>query len=233
MMNSKYETYIHTNKYINYNFFGNKDKFNKLNIIMLIDKKNVKVKELKSICKGLGITCKGTKSELISRIESFDVSTNFDDNLENYIDSDIVPDIEPNMFHHIASDIVPDIEPNIFQMNHFDLDMEYAKNEELMDSKLLIQEQDKEYEEALKIDKLKTAEKKFGSNDYKNISSNEIDLIAEKLNISFINDPSREYKINTLITLHNHLNETKSPDKEEDIQLSKKDMMSARLKYFS
>ena len=198
---------------------------------MFIDKRNIRIKELKSICKGLGISCKGTKSELIERIENYN----------SYLEHDILNHSnETYELDEINNTTFLETEPESFN-NDSQIDESsnnYLKN---METKYLMEEQDEEYNLALKADKLKTAESKFNSKEYEKLDTYELDLLAEKSDISFLNEPSKDFKLEVLIKLNIDFNksvnenvEADYDDHEEDeVPLSKDELITARLRYFS
>lgn len=172
---------------------------------MIVNKK-LKVKELKSICKGLGIQNKGNKSELIKRIQEHEQSMSYYD--------------EPNFR---TEDTSSQIENTTINTDNI---------ETSIDRNILVQQQDYEYAESLKQDILKIAILKMEAFDYDSICVDEIKIILESKQISF----GENETIDTLLDKLKSLNEENSvfvEEEDDDIPLTVEELRKLRMRFYS
>lgn len=184
---------------------------------MSINKK-LTAKELKSICKGLGLNNKGNKADLIDRIEEHE--RRMEEEIENNYDSYNPIEESDETLERENEEI--EIDSDIRNTNH-------ERND-------LLRQQDFEYTESLRQDILKSAYIKTATRNFNAMSLNEMKgLLFEKCQV-YDEDETFESlleKVKKLFAVEENKDaKHDANESEDDKQISKEELRKMRLKYF-
>ena len=181
-----------------------------MNTPRMIISTKLKVAELKQICAGMGICDGGTKKELLKRINEY---------INNY--DSLTQSNSTNSQNMMET--VPHVDP-----------ISLAENNEIMN------EQDREYEEGLILDKVKQVNNLIEAGQEKEISISNLKTYLDYNNIDYKNVIEKSELLNLLPKkeieeeFKEELEaEAADPGVEEDIQLTVEELRTARLKFFA
>ena len=163
----------------------------------------LKVAELRDICVGMGISTEGTKKDLLRRINDFTNSSSEDD----YDD---------------------------FQEDeHFQSPIHHSSTEDDERFRLFREEQEIEFQESLRVDKIKSVVQAIKSETLESVSISDLKLFLDSENISCENAIEKS-DLMKLIPCHTKPDSSRENTEEElESYLSKEELRQARLKFFS
>jgi len=164
--------------------------------------------ELIQLCECLNLDTTGTKKVLMQRINDSIVVN------DNVVNDNGVNVIQNPQFESTFQSIEPEID-SIFEDNK------------------LIDEQNNEFEQSLKNDRLKIIKQKIKENMLNNLSISELKLYLDNININYNDVLEKKELLDLLKHNCNELQEEMQEEMQEETQLSIHELRNARLNYFN